>query len=194
MVDVDGVVIVHPDECGWIANLERDLGISASALQSAFFARHWKDISHGRAALRERLAPVLHELNPAISCERLIRYWFSNDAHLDEALLAQLAAIRAGGLEIHLATVQEHERAHYLWKDLDLQSRFDGFHYAAELGCAKPDASFYEAVERRTGYAPRDLLLLDDAVENVEAARDRGWAAALWTGDTCLRTVIAAHS
>ncbi|BCB19149.1 hypothetical protein [Bosea sp. ANAM02] len=58
MVDVDGVVIMHPDPQGWSAHLERDLGLSTALLQSAFFAPHWHDIVLGRAGLRERLAPV----------------------------------------------------------------------------------------------------------------------------------------
>lgn len=191
MVDVDGVIVVHPDGGGWSANLERDLGIPAATLQAAFFASHWNDISHGRASLRERLGPVLREIAPDVSCERLIRYWFSNDAHLDRTLLAELASIRAGGTEVHLATVQEHERAQYLWDELDLRSQFDGLHYAAELGCAKPASGFYEAIERRTGYAARELFLVDDSVANVEAARTRGWAAAVWTGEMSLRSLIA---
>ena len=59
MVDVDGVLIVHPDERGWSANLKRDLGISASKLHAALFMRHWDDVVHARPTLRERLAPVL---------------------------------------------------------------------------------------------------------------------------------------
>ena len=59
MVDVDGVLKVHPDTRGWSANLERDLGVPVADLRMAFFEPHWNDVSHGRAALRDRLAPVL---------------------------------------------------------------------------------------------------------------------------------------
>lgn len=65
MVDVDGVLVTHPNAAGWRVNLERDLGVPPAILQEAFFARHWADVVHGRAALRERLAPVLAELAPA---------------------------------------------------------------------------------------------------------------------------------
>ena len=47
MVDVDGVLIVHPDERGWSANLERDIGIPAATLQTAFFEQHWDDVVLG---------------------------------------------------------------------------------------------------------------------------------------------------
>jgi putative hydrolase of the HAD superfamily len=190
MVDVDGVLIVHPDARGWSANLERDLGMPAATLQAAFFKPHWEDVVHGRATLRERLAPVLRETAPHLTCEALIDYWFANDAHLNDALLEELASIRAGGIEVHLATVQEHERARFLWEELDFRSRFDGLHYAAELGCSKPDPRFYKSIEARTGLRPRDLFLVDDRIPNVEGAIMSGWTAALWTGKDTVRSLI----
>lgn len=190
MVDVDGVLLVHPDERGWSANLERDIGISAPDLHTNFFKPHWDDVIHGRASLRERLAPVLHRISPQVTCDKLISYWFSNDAHINNALLAELASFRANGTEVHLATVQEHERARYLWQELDFRSLFDGLHYAAELGCSKPAARFYERIEARTGFRPQDLFLIDDKIENVEGAIKSGWSAALWTGTDTLQSLI----
>lgn len=190
MVDVDGVLIVHPDERGWTAHLERDLGVPASALHASFFQQHWDDVIHGRASLRDRLAPVLHDLAPRVTCDELIDYWFANDAHLDEPLLAELASIRADGIEVHLATVQEHERARYLWEHLDLRRRFDGLHYAAELGFAKPALPFYASIVARTGFAPRELFLIDDRIANVDGAISSGWAAALWTGEDTVRSLL----
>ncbi|WEK49489.1 MAG: HAD-IA family hydrolase [Candidatus Kaistia colombiensis] len=193
MVDVDGVLIVHPDQRGWSANLERDVGIAASTLQTDFFAPHWDDIIHGRASLRERLGPALQKMNPDVTCDELIDYWFSHDAHLNYALLAELASFRGSGAKVHLATVQEHERADYLWEELGLRSQFDGLHYAAALGCSKPDASFYRAIERRTGFKPQELFFIDDKIANVESARACGWNAALWTGKASLRSLLPAE-
>lgn len=191
MVDVDGVLIVHPDPHGWSAHLERDLGLSSEVLQRDFFQRHWQDIILGRAPLRERLAPVLSEIAPHLSPERLTRYWFENDAHFDESLLAQLASVRAGGVQLHLATVQEHERARDIWVRLGLRNRFDGLHYAAELGCAKPDARFFRAIEARSGFAPSDIFFIDDKQANIDAARQIGWSAARWDGTRALADLMA---
>lgn len=190
MVDVDGVVVVHPDPGGWSANLERDLGLKVELLQSAFFGPHFGDIIHGRAALCDRLAPVLEEIAPHLTCDELCAYWFEQDSHLDRGLLEQLAAFRAQGVALHLATVQEHERAAYLWDAMGLKDHFDAMHYAADLGHAKPAAEFYAAIEARTGYAPADLFFIDDKAANVEAAQARGWRAALWTGQDRLADLI----
>ena len=192
MVDVDGVIVVHPDPAGWSTNLKRDLGLAIELLQEKFFAPNFHDIVHGRAALRERLAPVLADIAPHLTCDQLCAYWFENDSHLDHDLLDQLAAFRARGYALHLATVQEHERAAYLWNDMGLKDRFDAIHYAADLGHAKPADGFYAAIEARTGFAPADLFFIDDKAANVLAAQARGWKAAVWTGQDRLADLIAA--
>ncbi len=54
-----------------------------------------------------------------------------------------------------------------------MQHRF-GSH---ELSVAKPDPGAYRAVEAGTAIAPESILFFDDRIENVEAARERGWTA-----------------
>ena len=191
MVDVDGVLIRHPASAGWSADLERDLGVSITALQEGFFAPHWQDVVCGRAALRDRLKPVLAHIAPAVSADALIDYWFRNDAHLDWHLLTELDGIRRSGIEVHLATVQEHERARYLWDELALRDHFDGMHYAAALGSAKPALEFYRAIEDRTGLTANQIFFIDDWHENVAAAHACGWLAAVWSGGQSVVELMA---
>lgn len=192
MVDVDGVLVTHPDAGGWSANLENELGIPLASLNELFFRRHWADVVHGRAALRDRLALALAELAPSVSPEALIEYWFDNDAHINERLLAELQHLRKAGFELHLATVQEHERAAYLWDRLALKDHFDAMHYAASLGFSKPDHAFYRAVEAAVQIPPAAIFFIDDKIENVVAARECGWAAALWTGESTVGELMVA--
>jgi len=194
MVDVDGVLIAHPDARGWSANLEQDLGVPLMALQQTFFDRHWDDVVHGRASLRDRLAPALSEIAPSVTCDILIDYWFKNDAHVDRRLLAELQAMRSEGVEVHLATVQEHERASYLWDRLGLGDQLDGMHYAAALGCSKPDPAFYRSVEAATGLEPAAIFFIDDKPANVTGARNCNWTAALWTGEQTLQELLTQQS
>lgn len=179
MIDVDGV-IVHGPPGGWAANLEADLGVSRATLDTHFFKPHWRDVALGRATLRERLVPMLAEHAPSVSAEALIAYWFDKDAILDQAVLGDLAALRADGWPMRLATVQEHERAAHLWTTLGLKDRFDAIDYAADIGAMKSEPAFYRAVEARTGRPPEGHMLIDDTAANVEAARAAGWQAALW--------------
>src|SRR5438045_4133910 len=100
MVDVDGVIIT-PRPGGWAVDLARALGVSGAVLQARFFQPHWNDIVLGRAGLHERLGAVLAEHAPHLTSHQLADYWFARDAQLNEPLLAELAALRAGGVAIH---------------------------------------------------------------------------------------------
>ncbi|HWA60696.1 MAG TPA: HAD-IA family hydrolase [Caulobacteraceae bacterium] len=191
MVDVDGVVVRRPDGRRWDADMLADLGVDPGALQAAFFQPHFKTIVLGQAPIEPRLEGVLAAIAPHVATEAMLAYWFEKDAHLDHVLLDDLAALRASGVALHLATVQEHRRAAWLWETLGLKDRFDGLHHSAAVGHAKPDLAYYRAVEARTGFAPADLVLIDDSARNVEAARAAGWGAAFWSGEERLETVLA---
>lgn len=193
MVDVDGVIVRHPDPKGWSVNLEADLGLRTEVLQAAFFKHHWDDIARGRAALRERLAPVLADIAPNLTCDQLCDYWFEQDSNLDLDLLDQLAVVRSQGIQVHLATVQEHERADYLWTRMELHARFDAMHFAAAIGYVKPEPAFYAAIESTTGFLPHELFFIDDRAANVEAARSRGWYAETWTGNDRLADLLVRY-
>jgi len=171
MVDVDGVVVRHlrPGH-RWDADLEADLGVKPADLQRVFFEPHFKSIVRGLEPIEPRLTQALLEIAPNVTAQAMMAYWFEKDAALDHVLLGALAGYRARGLKLHLATVQEHRRADYLWTTLGLKDRFDGLQHSAAVGHAKPEPAYYAAVEARTGFASDELLLIDDSERNVEAA------------------------
>jgi putative hydrolase of the HAD superfamily len=134
------------------------------------------------AALRRRRRRAVAARGKPQAGHALAAYWFEHDYHPNESLLEEIGALRARGLRAHLATVQEHERARYIWETRGLNARFDAIHYAADLGVAKPDPAFFAAIEARTGLPAETLAFIDDKAANVEAARRRGWLARVWTG------------
>ena len=79
-------------------------------------------------------------------------------------------------------------------------TRLEHAHASHLLGLAKPDRAIYRAFdaafEARTGRAP-SVLFFDDLRENVEAAREAGWASEQidHEGDTAgqMRRWLAAH-
>jgi putative hydrolase of the HAD superfamily len=191
MVDVDGVLVVHPPGKGWADNLHRDLGLERDALEREFFAVHWPDVELGRADLYDRLRPVLATIAPHLLAETLTAYWFEKDALLDQDLLADLKTVRNTGLSLHLATVQEHHRARYLWDTLGFRDRFDAIHYSAGVGFKKPQPQFYAEVARRTGFAPQEMRLIDDRLANVEAAIAAGWSGFHWVRGSKLAEALS---
>lgn len=52
---------------------------------------------------------------------------------------------------------------------------FDGYVFSYEHGAMKPDPKIYEVVEAMIGKRGPALLYIDDRLENIEAAKARGW-------------------
>jgi 2-haloacid dehalogenase len=49
-------------------------------------------------------------------------------------------------------------------------------------GVMKPDAGIYAQAERRFGLDPAATVFIDDRIDNVDAARARGWRAIAHSG------------
>lgn len=182
LLDVDGVLVLgRPhDGLGWATDLEADLGLPADVLAREFFAPHWEEIVTGDADLTDRLARVLERVAPHLPASDLIDYWFAQDSRLDAGLLADIARCRRAGLQVHLATNQEHLRARHLMETMLLSDHVDGMFYSADLKCRKPDRRFFDLVRARIRMSPEELMLVDDTAANVESARTAGWNALLW--------------
>jgi putative hydrolase of the HAD superfamily len=193
MIDVDGVIVEGRPADGrhWSAELDADLGISRTALQSALFKPHWERIVTGQAELHDCLTRVLAEIAPHVTADRLLSYWFEHDARLNHRFLQDLASLRAKGMRAFLATNQEHSRARYLMETLELSAYVDGCYYSAEIGQRKPRVEFFQVVALRVALPPDNLLLIDDSEDNVGAARAAGWRAARWTADQDLSEILA---
>lgn len=74
----------------------------------------------------------------------------------------------------------------------------DYLFFSCEMGLRKPDAGYYETIEtalrkQHPELRPEQMFFTDDRQINVDAARERGWAAFLMQDDApSLRTAIVA--
>ena len=189
MVDVDGVLINGRPEDGrhWSTSLETDLGLRSELLQREFFDIYWNDIVVGRTGLMDHLPSVLQRIVPGISAEQLVAYWFAHDSQLNRDLLRDLTRLRAGGIQVYLATNQERMRAEYLMETIGLAKHVDGIHYSAQLGAKKPDREFFDKVVSQMQIAANELLLIDDSIGNITAAAEAGWNTIHWHEMSAIR-------
>jgi putative hydrolase of the HAD superfamily len=102
-------------------------------------------------------------------------YWVWYCGELDRRLFdwfaAQRPARRTGILSNSGPGAREAERHH------GFEEITDDIVYSHEVGLAKPDPAIYDLTARRLGVEPHEIVFLDDALVNVEAARAAGWHA-----------------
>ncbi len=62
----------------------------------------------------------------------------------------------------------------HLRRELGIEACFSGATISSDVGLRKPDAAIYRAMLEAGGYAPGDLLFVDDRDNNVAVARSIG--------------------
>lgn len=193
--DVDGVLIDgwHANSAlrkSWDATIEADLGVDREAFQLLFFgapgARSTSPMFEcitGRCDLKAALAAVLPQVGYNGSIDAFIRYWFEKDSNINAGVFRLLEKIREhGGMQMFVATGQEHHRARYLWNELGFSRHFDRIFYSAEIGYPKKDVQFFQAISRALGIRPGERpLFFDDQPEIVELAKSAGWDGTAFT-------------
>lgn len=189
--DVDGVIIdgwhsVPERRKPWDTTIEQDIGINREALRRALFtpldgatASLLSRCIRGETDLKDVLARLLPNLGYPGSVDAFLKYWFSKDSNVNPAVLDVVRRLKKReGVELYLATNQEHHRATYLWNDLGLKDLFIDIFHSARLGVQKDDVAFFARINAQLGIGVSERpLFFDDAEVNVKTARDAGWDA-----------------
>lgn len=175
--DADGV-LVFPWR--FAAHLSGELGITREATW-AFFEGKFTGCLLGEADLAETLPPYLAEWGWTGSCEEFMQIWFSVEDAVDARVLGAAQELRGAGVTCCLASNQEKYRAEYMRTVMGLAAEFDTLFFSCEIGAKKPDARFYETVEAALGLGGEQIAFWDDSPSHVDAAKQRGWLAALYT-------------
>ena len=146
----------------------RDDDSGAQALIHRFERGELTTAQFREALCRHERISIGHERFCAAYCEIFTPIEEMIEAH---------AAIRRDGLATYIFSNTSELHFDYIRTRYAFMSQFDGYFLSYEIGCMKPHAGSYEAVERGTGSTPERLVYIDDSRENVEAAKERGWRA-----------------
>ncbi len=115
------------------------------------------------------------DLGDAAVDELMDDFWRWYVGALDEPLFDWFAARRPAQLTSILSNsgpgAREREAC---WGFAEVADDIVDSH---EVGLKKPDPAIYALVQRRLGVEPEEVVFLDDAAANVEAARAAGWHA-----------------
>ena len=168
---VDGVLI-------WKQNFERDIGRSESEFSEFVFrSGRFSEALVGKLDVRDLVAEWVVLSGCLKSADEILNYWFDKDARPDPRTLALLQRSRQTGFVNVLATNNEARRAHYIEHEMGMAQHLDRIFAAGPMGSKKPDPRFFKTIQGALGAPASDFLLIDDAIENTEAARAQGWSA-----------------
>lgn len=85
-----------------------------------------------------------------------------------------LEQLEAAGLPLALASSASRSRAEYMLKGLELKARFEVIVTGDDVAKGKPDPAIFQLAARGLGLGPENLLVCEDAVSGVEAAKVAG--------------------
>jgi HAD superfamily hydrolase (TIGR01549 family) len=83
-------------------------------------------------------------------------------------------SLQSAGLPVALASSASHGRAEYILNQLDLKRRFRAIVTGDDVADGKPDPAIFHLAARGLDVSPEDILVCEDAVSGVEAAKRAG--------------------
>lgn len=175
--DFGGVLVRTADPAGrrkW----ESRLGLRAGDLERAVHGSDlWILAQRGEmtpdafwAAVAERLGVAEPDI-PALRAD-----YFADD-HLDPALMALIADLRARGWPVALLSNDSAALEAKLRDELGIYDAFDQVIISAHIGHMKPEAATYRTAAAAIGLSTPECVFIDDNPANVDGARAVGMAA-----------------
>ena len=180
LLDIGGV-LEHTPATGWEQAWERRLGLEPGGLDE----RIGSLLEPGELGLA-RHEEIVHQVTAALDLDRAASdalwadLWSEYLGTLNVRLLDHASrlrpALKVGLLSNSFVGAREREEAAY-----GFSRHADVIVYSHEEGLKKPDPDFYLLACRRLAVEPTDVVFVDDHQVCVDAARDLGMHAILFT-------------
>ncbi len=97
---------------------------------------------------------------------------------LSPGVVGFLRSLRAQGVQVACVTNDSAVWANKLRHRHSLDGLIDPWVISGSVGVRKPDAPIYEVLRRVTQLAPHDILMVDDSLDNLDAAKVLGFSTA----------------
>ncbi len=183
LLDLAGVLLHFRPERRWRRLLELS-GLDEAALRTRLADSAIGDrLDDGRAATDDLASFLTRLAGRPVAADEAWAIWlapFAPDARLFASLPGLAARYRLGIFTNNAAAITRRFDA----------APFERLFFSAELGVRKPDPESFRRVTRELDTAPANILFVDDAAANVEAARAAGWRAALFNEGADLEQLV----
>ncbi len=190
--DADGVLQQVPS--GWFELLGQVIGDEEALALLDLLLPLMEQAGRGTVAMTERLPAALEERGLSEYVDQVSEVWGTIEPV--EETRAYVRELRQAGFGCHLATNQDNLRTSYMRARMGYDELLDRCFYSCEVGAAKPDEEFFRLVAADLGVQLRELVFVDDTLENVHAAQAIGLPAVFWhhrDGVDALREQLAEH-
>lgn len=183
-----GNVLVGWDPVGAFVGLTAE-EIEKFFVESQFFARnHEQDAGRPWSQLREQMSLThphyAHLVDLYVqNFDKTLTGPVQGSAELVEELVA-------GPVQVFGLTNWSAELFHHAIPAAPAIGALEGIVVSGEVGLAKPDPAIFELTVQRFGLDPARTVFVDDSPRNVEAARNFGLHAVLFTTSQALRTEL----
>ena len=181
--DFDGVLNrgFQGDYFAWQEGFRADIGADPERFTDFVWGQDRFDaVLTGRYDLLDLLEEWRAAHGVTLPARHVLDWWLARDCVLDDQVTAWASACPLPGV---IATNNDHHRAGFIWQSLGAH-RFQRIFASGPLGVKKPDPGFYAEIEAWSGLDPADILLVDDAKKNIDAALARGWQVFHFTAET----------
>ncbi len=177
-----GRVIVRVEIHRALRPLAVSAGLSTEQIWEAIQADpRWRDWQEGRFAPRDWHQHMTRRFGLLLSFDEFCAVWNSclaGETILSDDLFAQLAAHYRLGL---LSNTDPIHVAH-LEANFSFMRHFPARIYSCTAGATKPDPAIYRQAIREVGPPAAQILYVDDEPKYVEAGRQAGMQAIVFTG------------
>jgi putative hydrolase of the HAD superfamily len=167
----------------WADHFERDIGLSLESFSRAIFNEEFDSILRGDKDLLDHVSAWSTAMGCARPPESILRYWFESDSHIDLEMLEILQRVAAAGGKNIIATNNDPRRTLFIENEMELGARVARIFSSGRMGCLKPEAEFFGRVTDELGVSADRVILIDDNLPNLRAARDLGWQTHHFSGD-----------
>ena len=171
LLDADGVI--QRPSAEFLPSLQALCPYPADA--QAFIAevfRVEKPCLAGGERFEDALQSVLDRWQIATPLPTVLALWRQIEPIAE--VMQHVAALRAAGVRVCLASNQQSHRAGIMAEHLDYESQFDELFFSCHLGFVKPDVRYFTAVLDALGLPGSAVLFVDDHQHNVDGATAAG--------------------
>ena len=150
-------------DLGGVLVTEKDIELSEKEDQlERFFG---KNISDGEYAQMVKHIVSSQEKALLLAREIILKLYEPKDSAIFDKLHQKYPSLTLCIATNHLSFIEE-----YIEKTFPKEYLAEVF-ISANMHIAKPDIDFYNYITEKLGYSPKEVLFVDDRIENVEAAQ-----------------------